>query len=99
VEDELGRALGLATIYVEPHEWPKLGGLVYEHIDQITGLSVPAQGQRDVPVRPQRGADEGAVRRDGGQVPGPELGQALEYEDDDNTGARTTMACVGGSCD
>jgi ribonucleoside-triphosphate reductase len=88
-----------ATIYVEPHEWPKLGGLVYDHIDHITGLSFLPKDNGTYRYAPNEELSKAQYDEYQAKFPDLNWAKLVEYEDDDNTGARTTMACVGGSCD
>lgn len=88
-----------ATIYVEPHEWPEVGAWVYKHLDQITGLSFLPKDNGRYTYAPNEEITAAQYAEMTATFPKLDWAKLTHYEADDETGARATMACVGGSCD
>jgi ribonucleoside-triphosphate reductase (thioredoxin) len=89
-----------ATIYVEPHEWPRLGMLVYEHIDEITGLAFLPKDNGSYTYSPNIEITEEEFKERVATFPKLNWAKLTEYEDDDQTGSRQTLACTGpGGCE
>lgn len=88
-----------ATIYVEEWEWLAVGAWVYEHFDEITGLSFLPKDNGVYKYAPNVELTREEYDAESARFPGIEWEKLSLYEDDDETGARTTMACVGGPCD
>lgn len=88
-----------ATIYVEEWEWVAVGAWVYEHFDDITGLSFLPKDNGVYKYAPNVELTREQYEAESARFPEIEWEKLSLYEDDDETGARTTMACVGGSCD
>jgi len=87
-----------ATIYVEDHEWPALGGLVYDHIDHITGLSFLPKDNGTYTYAPNEELTKEQYDAFVGKFPDLNWAKLQEYENDDMTEAAQTFACVGGGC-
>lgn len=88
-----------ATIYVEPKEWPRLGMLVYENIEHITGLSFLDKDNGSYTYAPNEEITAEEYDRIEGEFPDLNWAKVTEYEEDDETTSRQTMACMGGGCD
>jgi ribonucleoside-diphosphate reductase alpha chain len=87
-----------ATIYVEYHEWLKLGSLVYEHIDEITGLSFLPKDNGTYTYAPNEELTEEKYAEFAGKFPELNWAKLAEYENEDMTEAAQTFACVGDKC-
>lgn len=87
-----------ATIYVEPHEWPRLGMLVYEHIDHITGLSVLPKDNGSYTYPPNEELTKEEFDKFEAEFPTLNWAKLQEYETEDMTESAQTFACVGGHC-
>lgn len=88
-----------ATIYVEEHEWPELGGLVYQHIDEVTGLSFLPRDNGIYRYAPNEALSEEKFKEFEAGFPELNWAKLVEYEAVDMTEAAQTFACVGGGCD
>jgi ribonucleoside-triphosphate reductase len=87
-----------ATVYVRDHEWDEVGDWVFEHFDEITGLSfLPYDGgkYRLAPYEEITEEQYNALRADF-----PEIDWSLlpMYETEDMGEGAKELACVGGSC-
>ncbi len=87
-----------ATIYVEDHEWPELGGLVYNHIDHITGLSFLPRDNGVYTYAPHEEMSAEKYSEVMGHFPDLNWAKLTEYESEDMTESSQTMACVGDKC-
>ncbi len=87
-----------ATIYVEPHEWPELGGLVYNHIDKITGLSFLPRDNGVYTFAPHEDMTEQQYEEAMSKFPDLNWAKLPEYEAEDMTETAQTFACVGDKC-
>lgn len=87
-----------ATIYVEEHEWPKLGGLVYDHIDHITGLSFLPKDNGTYTYAPNEELTEEKYNKFVETFPDLNWAKLGEYESEDMTEGSQTFACVGDKC-
>lgn len=88
-----------ATIYVEDHEWPDVGAWVYHHFDQITGLSFLPKDNGIYTYAPNEALTKQKFEEMQAQFPTLNWAKLTQYEDTDQTTARQTFACVGGSCE
>lgn len=87
-----------ATIYVEPHEWPRLGALVYENMDHITGLSFLPKDNGTYTYAPNEALSDDAYEKFASKFPELNWSKLSLYEDEDNTEASGTFACTGDKC-
>lgn len=87
-----------ATIYVEPHEWPRLGALVYENMDHITGLSFLPKDNGTYKYAPNEELSDEQYAEFAGKFPDLNWSKLSLYEDEDNTEASGTFACTGDKC-
>lgn len=88
-----------ATIYVQEWEWVAVGAWVYEHFDDITGLSFLPKDNGTYQYAPNVELTREEFDAAAATFPSIAWEKLSLYEDDDETGARTSMACFGGSCD
>jgi len=88
-----------ATIYVADHEWPRLGALVYEHIDHITGLSFLPRDNGVYTYAPNEAVSPEQYAAFVARFPDIDWARLAEYENDDLTEAARSFSCVGGGCD
>jgi ribonucleoside-diphosphate reductase alpha chain len=88
-----------ATIYVEPKEWPRLGMLVYENIEHITGLSFLDKDNGSYTYAPNEEITKEEFEKMEAEFPVLNWAKVTEYETDDETTSRQTMACVGQGCE
>lgn len=88
-----------ATIYVRDEEWGPVGEWVWEHFDEVTGLSFlpySAAKYRLAPyVEISREEYEGALR----EMPTIDFSLLSVYETQDEGNGAQELACMGGSCE
>lgn len=87
-----------ATIYVQEWEWVAVGAWVYEHFDEITGLSFLPKDNGTYQYAPNVELTREEFEAAAATFPTVAWEKLSLYEDDDETGARTTIACFGGDC-
>lgn len=87
-----------ATIYVEDHEWPRLGALVYENIDQITGLAFLPKDNGIYAYSPNEELTEEQYNKAMETFPDLNWAKLPEYEKEDMTESSQVFACVGDKC-
>lgn len=88
-----------ATIYVQEWEWVTVGAWVYEHFDEITGLSFLPKDNGTYQYAPNVELTREEFDAAAATFPPIAWEKLSLYEDDDETGARASIACFGGSCD
>ena len=88
-----------ATVYVRDNEWDVVGDWVFEHFDEITGLSfLPYDGGK-YRLAPYEEITESEYHRLNAEFPEINWSLLQQYEREDmGTGAKE-LACVGGSCE
>jgi ribonucleoside-diphosphate reductase alpha chain len=87
------------TVNVKEHEWPEVGGWVYKHFDEATGLTFMPHTDhvyKQAPYEEITAAQHELLVRDMPEIDWSVLG---EYEKEDNTKASHELACVGGVCE
>ena len=86
------------TIYVRDHEWLKVGAWVYEHFDEIVGLSfLPWDGGSYVQA-PFEAIDLETCEKLENELPAIDWSQLGKYELEDETTGSQELACTGGQC-
>lgn len=88
------------TIYVKEHEWLDVGAWVYNHFDDITGLSFLPHSDhvyRQAPYQEiTKEQYEELIKKMPTNIDWSELSK---YECEDNTVGNQTLACSGNSCE
>lgn len=88
------------TIYVKDHEWPAVGAWVYDHFDDITGLSFLPYDDHTYEQAPYQPCSEEQYKEAQEKMP-QEIDWALlaHYEGGkDSTTVSQDFACVSGAC-
>jgi ribonucleotide reductase, class II len=88
-----------ATIYVKPDEWLTTGNWVYEHFDQITGVSFLPLSEHSYQLAPLEECSEIEYHRMLNDMPKINYSKLIKYENEDMTTGAQTLACVGGQCE
>lgn len=86
------------TIYVKEHEWFEVGGWVYEHFDEICGVSfLPFDGgvYKQAPYQEITKEEYDRLMENFPQE--IDFDELVEY--DDNVEGSQTLACTGGQCE
>lgn len=87
-----------ATIYVEDHEWPSLGALVYENINHVTGLCFLPKDNGTYKYAPNEELTEAQYVAAMETFPALNWAKLPAYEEEDATEASFTAACSGDRC-
>lgn len=88
-----------ATIYVRDDEWGVVGDWLYDHFEEVTGLSfLPYDGGK-YELAPYESITEEEYKQRVSEFPEVNYGLLSDYEKEDmGTGAQE-LACMGGSCE
>lgn len=87
-----------ATIYVEPHEWLAVGNWVYEHFDDISGLSFLPKDGGTYALMPYEEITEDEYNKLLSTFPEIPWAKLSRYEPEDMTTSSQELACTGGVC-
>ena len=89
------------TITVKDHEWLAVGAWVYEHFDEVSGISFLPHIDHTYVQAPYQDLtpDEYDDWIKKHPIPNIDWDKLSEYEKEDNTVTMQTLACVGGSCE
>jgi ribonucleoside-diphosphate reductase alpha chain len=86
------------TVYVKDHEWDEVGQWVFEHFDEITGISfLPYDGGK-YKLAPYEEIDETTYKAWLGWFPTVDFTVLSQYEREDRGEGAQEYACVGGVC-
>ncbi len=88
------------TISVKEHEWMEVGAWVWQHFDEVSGVSFLPHSDHNYQQAPYEDCTEGVYREALGGM--PELvnwARIEEYELTDTTKGMKTMACSGSVCE
>ena len=86
------------TIYVDDHEWLDVGAWVYRNFSKINGISFLPKDNGIYSYAPNEELTELQYVEMVKNFPTINWAKLTRYEDEDQTAASATMACVGGSC-
>ncbi len=87
------------TIYVRPTEWLKVGSWVYDHFDEISGISfLPFDGGL-YSQAPYEEVTEKQYEKMVKDFPKIDYTQLSKYEIEDNTTGAQLLACAAGGCE
>ena len=88
------------TIEVDDHEWPAVSGWVFDHFDEISGVSFlpkSGSGYQQMPYEP---CDENTLNALEARMPAHvDWAKLKDYEKTDNTKINQEYACTGNSCE
>jgi ribonucleoside-diphosphate reductase alpha chain len=89
------------TVYVKQDEWIKIGAWVYEHFDEIVGISFLPIEDHKYALAPYEEIDEEKYTKLLKQFPKLDFSVLGEYEKiaGDKTEVTKTFVCVGSSCE
>lgn len=85
------------TIYVDEHEWPSVGAWVWDHFDEVGGLSFLPRDGGTYQQMPYETATEEELAPLAETTPADVNWEDLVEEEDMTTGSQE-LACVGGAC-
>lgn len=88
------------TVYVKDEEWPTVGSWVWEHFDEISGVSFLPHSDHSYRQAPYQEISE-AEYNDWVEIMPKDVdwSDVGLYEQEDNTTSSQTMACSGGVCE
>jgi ribonucleoside-triphosphate reductase len=88
------------TISVRDHEWLAVGAFVYEHFDEMSGVSFLPHSDHTYQQAPYQDCTKEEYEELLAQMPERiDWTKLSEYEQEDNTAAMQTLACTGDSCE
>jgi ribonucleoside-diphosphate reductase alpha chain len=88
------------TVYVKEHEWPAVGAWVWEHFDEVSGVSFLPHTEHTYRQAPYQEITEEEYNKLVAAMPvGVDWSKLGEYEKEDNTVSSQTLSCTGGSCE
>jgi len=88
------------TISVRDHEWLAVGAFVYEHFDEMSGVSFLPHSDHTYQQAPYQDCTKEEYEELLKLMPKRiDWSKLNEYEQEDNTVAMQTMACSGDSCE
>ena len=88
------------TISVREHEWLDVGAWVYNHFDEVSGISFLPYSEHSYKQAPYQECDEETYLELLSETPTDiDWSQLQEFEDDDQTSGSQTLACSGDSCE
>ena len=88
------------TITVKEHEWPLVGGWVYNNFDEVSGISFLPHSDHSYKQAPYQDCTKEQYEEMLGKLPVNTDWSGLgEYEKEDNTSGTQTFACSGDACE
>lgn len=89
------------TVYVKDAEWMKVGAWVYDHFDELVGVSfLPAdEGKSAYKQMPYEEITKEQYEVALGKLPAIDYSQLSKYELSDGTQGASELACTSGNCE
>ena len=88
------------TVSVKEHEWMDVGAWVYEHFDEVSGVSFLPYSDHSYRQAPYQDCTKKEYKELLSKMPtGVDWKKLSEYEKEDNTSGSQTLACSGSSCE
>jgi len=88
------------TVSVKENEWMEVGAFVYEHFDEMSGVSFLPHDGGTYQQAPYQECDKSDYDLLQGVMPkSVDWSELSKYEQEDNTVSMQTMACSGDSCE
>jgi ribonucleoside-triphosphate reductase len=88
------------TINVRAEEWFEVGAFVYEHFDEMSGVSFLPYSEHTYQQAPYQECGKSDYERLLSVMPkNIDWSELADYEQEDNTSGSQTMACSGDSCE
>lgn len=89
------------TVTVRDEEWLTVGAWVYEHFDEVSGISFLPHTDHTYQQAPYQDMtrDEFVKWQEKHPMPSVDWTELSEFEKTDNTTGMQTLACTGGSCE
>jgi ribonucleoside-diphosphate reductase alpha chain len=88
------------TVYVREHEWMAVGDWVFNHFDEIGGVSFLPHSEHSYKQAPYTECSEGEFANLSEQMPSVDWAEMARFEGaDDSTTRVNELACTAGSCE
>ena len=88
------------TISVKEHEWMEVGAWVYEHFDNVSGISFLPHSEHTYQQAPYQDIDEEQYKKFLTQMPDSvDWSKLPEFEKEDTTSGGRELACTAGVCE
>jgi ribonucleoside-diphosphate reductase alpha chain len=88
------------TVSVKEHEWMQVGAWVYEHFDEVSGVSFLPYSDHTYQQAPYENITKELYEAGVGMMPeNVDWSRISEYEMEDNTKGNKTLACTGAVCE
>jgi ribonucleoside-diphosphate reductase alpha chain len=87
------------TVYVREPEWMKVGAWVYDHFDELNGVSFLPYTDSIYKQSPYQPCTEAEYLKAVAAMPKIDWDQYQVVEYEDNTTVSQTLACVSGFCE
>jgi len=88
------------TVSVRDSEWVSVGAFVYEHFDEMSGVSFLPHSDHTYQQAPYQDCDKSDYEELLSLMPTEiDWSKLTDYEQEDNTAGMQTMACSGDSCE
>ena len=88
------------TVTVKEHEWMQVGSWVYDHFDEVSGVSFLPHSDHSYRQAPYQDCTEEEYNDLLSKMPqNIDWNELSDYEQEDNTAGSQTMACSGNSCE
>jgi ribonucleoside-triphosphate reductase len=87
------------TVYVKEHEWMAVGAWVYEHLDDIGGVSFLPHSEHVYRQAPYQDITEQQYQEFQAAMPAIDWEKFNTYEREDTTTSSHELACTGNACE
>jgi ribonucleoside-diphosphate reductase alpha chain len=88
------------TINVREHEWPAVGGWVYDHFGEISGISFLPYSDHVYQQAPYQPVDEAEyIKLEAAMPKNINWAGLRDFEKSDETTTHRELACTAGSCE
>lgn len=87
------------TVYVRDEEWMRVGAWVYDHFNELVGVSFLPLDNHKYEQAPYEEMSKEEYEKAIAAFPKIDYSQLSKYEMEDGTMGAQTLACVGGACE
>lgn len=88
------------TVTVREHEWPEVGAWVWEHFDEVSGISFLPHSEHNYKQAPYEEITEEAYKELLAKMPEKiDWTELSQYENEDYTVGSQTLACSANACE
>ncbi len=88
-----------ATIYVRPQEWDEVGNWLWDHFEEVSGLSFLPHDGGKYRLAPYEEIDAEEYQKASRAFPEIDFSRLGEYEQEDRTQGAREYACTSGACE